>query len=94
VLHWLLYVGPEGSEAVLVTESPLGFDDERGGASVHLATPDGAVCASSFSEFLYRFWIENEIWFRVVEPDSDEPAEPPLTDEQRSYAEHYVTYRA
>jgi Ion channel len=38
-------------------------------------------------EFLYRFWIENEIWFSLVDPH----AEPrPLTDEQRRYAEHYT----
>ena len=24
-----------------------------------------AYCAPSFSEFLYRFWIENEIWFAL-----------------------------
>ena len=90
VLHWLLFVGTDGSEAVLVTESPLGFEDERASTSVDEATLDGGVCASSFSEFLYRFWIENEIWFRVVEPDGDEPPESPLSDEQRAYAAHYV----
>jgi hypothetical protein len=23
------------------------------------------ICADSFTEFLYRFWIENEIWYRL-----------------------------
>jgi len=25
------------------------------------------VCADSFAEFLYRFWIENEIWYALHE---------------------------
>jgi hypothetical protein len=89
-LHWLLYAGSDGSEAVVVTDSPFGFEDAEPRIS-SAAVVDGGVCAPSFSEFLYRFWIENEIWFRVVEPDPGEPPEPPLTDEQRRYAEHYTT---
>ncbi len=85
ILHWLIYVGADRSEAVLVTETPLGFEvDEQRFA--HLDPASGAsVCAESFSEFLYRFWIENEIWFRVGR-DGNGVA---LTDEQRRYAEHF-----
>jgi hypothetical protein len=90
VIYWLLYCGP-GGEAVVVTSEALGFylgddDAETKARDLDLTSTDACVCAESFSEFLYRFWIENEIWFRLVDLDGDEP---PLTDEQRSYAEHY-----
>lgn len=85
-LHWLIYVGGAGSEAVLVTQTPLGFEaDERRFARFDPASDEASVCAETFSEFLYRFWIENEIYFRVfrnLEPTT-------FTDEQRRYAEHY-----
>jgi len=86
LLHWLLFVGADGSEAVIVTERPLGFEaDDRRFARFDPASDDASVCAETFSEFLYRFWIENEIWFRAVR-NADQM---PLTDEQRRYAEHY-----
>jgi hypothetical protein len=86
LLHWLLFVGAEGSEAVIVTEKPLGFEaDEQRFARFDPASDDASVCAESFSEFLYRFWIENEIWFRTHR-NNERTA---LTEEQRRYAEHY-----
>jgi hypothetical protein len=45
-------------------------------------TAEAIVCAEFFSEFLYRLWIENEIFFRLRERDA-------LTPEQGRYAEHY-----
>jgi hypothetical protein len=83
VLHWLLYVD-DSREGVLVTEAPVGFEvEDETIRSFDPASDDGAVCATSFSEFIYRFWIENAIWFALVEKDK------PLTDEQRRYAGHY-----
>jgi len=92
VLHWLLYVGTDGSEAVVSTDRPLGFElgDDEEEETVRLFEPasgEAAVCAESFSEFLYRFWIENEIWFSIADPKDELPT---LTPEQRRYAEHYT----
>jgi len=91
VVHWLLYVGPHGGEAVVATYLPYGFDFEPGethpdydisALTVFDPSPsDAQVCSESFSEFVYRFWIENEIWFRLKSG--------PLTDEQRHYLNHY-----
>jgi hypothetical protein len=88
MLHWLLYVGEDGTEAVVATNIPYGFEGE---APATLAgKPDPAeelatiVCAESFNEFLYHFWMENEVWFALRYGE-------PLTDEQRRYAEHYRT---
>lgn len=87
VLHWLLFVGVDGSQAVVVTDVPFGFaDDEKTHRLFDPERREAQVCAESFSEFLYRFWIENEIWLRA----RDRKSEPPLTDEQRAYAEHYL----
>jgi hypothetical protein len=84
VLHWLLYCDADGGECVVVTDVPFGFhgydepvpDSDPGGN-------DSAVCAESFSEFLYRFWIENEIWFALEEAR-------PLTGAEQAYVDHYA----
>ncbi len=91
VLHWLLYVSPNGSEAVVATDRSLGFElgEDEEGETLRMFDPasgEAAVCAESFTEFLYRFWIENEIWFKLADPD--EPAA--LSPEQLRYAEHYA----
>jgi hypothetical protein len=71
---------------VIATGIPYGFEGEA--PATLGANPDPAeelatmVVAESFNEFIYRFWIENEIWFALNDGK-------PLTDEQRRYAEHY-----
>jgi len=84
VLHWLLYVGPDGGEAVVATPIAYGFESGETPATFASRGDEADVCAESFDEFLYRFWIENEIWYA----QSDRHGEPrPLTDEERRYAE-------
>jgi hypothetical protein len=90
-LHWLLYAGADGGEAVVATYPPYGHEaDGYRGDPVHgsmdlevfdPAASPAVVCTESFSEFLYRYWIENEIWFRA--------AEGPLTGEFHRYVGHY-----
>jgi hypothetical protein len=87
---WLLYAGPDG-EAVVVSDSPPGFEFSDEDAEKHQRdsgslAADASVCADSFSEFLYRLWIENEIFFRLAGPEA---GRAPLTDEQRRYGEHF-----
>jgi hypothetical protein len=82
VLHWLLFVGTDDEEAVVVSYRPYGFDVPDEAPRHFDQRKHSAVCAESFSEFLYRFWIENEIWFAIEKKRE-------LTDEQRAYAEHY-----
>ena len=69
--HWLLYVDGVGCEAVLTTVLPIGFDlhdDERWRIPDPIPL-DGSieleVCAESFMEFIHRFWVENELHFRL-----------------------------
>lgn len=78
VRHWLVLVGPDGQSPVLSTTLPLGFDlgaDESPGEEpipdvVRLdGSLDLTLSADSVEQFLYRFWIENEIAFRAAESD-------------------------
>ncbi len=90
VLHWLLYLGPDGSEAVVVSPDPLGFDNGEG-EPVRLVNVDDAsdrmtVCSETFEEFLYRFWIENELFFRLA---VDKESADSLPTQLRAYASGY-----
>lgn len=90
VLHWLFFTDGD-SEAVVTTQDPFGFEpysddpDEPWlyAPTFDPAAHDGVVCAESFSEFVYRFWIENEIWYAL------RGGRGTLTDEQQRYVEHY-----
>jgi hypothetical protein len=42
------------------------------------------ICAQSFEEFLYRFWLENCIWFVLTDKHRQ------LTDEEENYLRHYI----
>jgi hypothetical protein len=95
VLHWLLYCDESGHEAVVVTDMPVGFGvsdehlrdlelDDEALRGFDPASARGAVCAESFSEFLYRFRIENELWLALT----SEPR--PLTAAEQPYVDHYA----
>lgn len=77
---WYLYIDPQ-QRCVVVASDDLSepHDDdfwynERG----HITQ-----CAPSFESFIYRLWIENEIWFRLVE--KDQPLTPEMTEYLRFY---------
>jgi hypothetical protein len=69
-LHWLLCLDAARNEALLTSTEPIGINlpgDEKAPRVIPL---DGEamgldVCADTFAEFLYRFWIENEIVFSI-----------------------------
>jgi hypothetical protein len=72
--HWYLHVLSTGHAAVLVSEDPYCFLVENAdwienpacrSEQVDIAALDFRLCATSFSEFLFRFWIENEIWYAI-----------------------------
>ncbi len=90
VLLWFLCLTPQGEQRVLVSAAPLDeLDDEY---------PDGPsedernaliantfVCAPSFDAFIYRWWLENTLWFKLNETGGADK----LTDEERRYLAHY-----
>jgi len=98
-VHWYIHVMPDAGAAVLNSphlygyriENPEWLDDPSCGLDqIELAGLEFSCCAISFSEFLYRFWIENEIWFSLVPKESRRP----LNELELSYVEHYTSRRA
>ena len=76
--HWLLHVDEGGEGAVVTTDEPLGFVLDEGEPAASL---DGIeVCAPSFAEFLYRIWIEGELFWSG--------GRGPLPEPFDSYARH------
>ena len=69
--HWLVYLDEDGNESVVTTSEPVGFvlpdDDEWEPLPPEVIPLDGSfdlqVCADSVAEFLFRFWVENELYF-------------------------------
>jgi hypothetical protein len=88
-LHWSLFAGPNGEEAVIASEEPFGYASEGyvDGRSVDLEKTDASACTESFAGFLFRYWIETEIWFALTSQPGDQRR---LTDEQTHYVEHYL----
>jgi len=83
ILHWFLYLNLIGEHFILVSENPYGKRSYNLPDSINIHTEPVLLCASSFTEFIYRFWLENEIWFTLVDKDRL------LTSIESSYLEHY-----
>lgn len=79
---WYLCLDKEGNHAVICSPNVYGQKNYKEKFTEEI----GLYVAGSFNEFIYRFWIENEIWFKVV---YDEVELPPLTPEQLAYCLHY-----
>lgn len=89
VVLWHLYLTPQGKECVLAAVYRLeeqedpdyieNFTEEK----LKAYGAETIVCAPSFEVFLYRFWLENTIWFSL------HLGKPPLTEMQRRYLAHY-----
>jgi hypothetical protein len=95
--HWYVHVLSGGDSAVLESEDLYCYRKENSEwienpacrlDKFDLTTQDFAYCAPSFSEFLYRFWIENEIWFA-----SYEKTQRPLTALELEYVRHYESLK-
>jgi hypothetical protein len=95
--HWYVHVLPSGDSAVLESGDLYCYRIENSGwienpacrlEKVDLTSQDFAYCAPSFSEFLYRFWIENEIWFALYEK-----TRRPLTALELDYVRHYESLK-
>ena len=90
VLLWYLYLTPRGEHCVLV--SAIDFEELAGAQAEQ--TPEVReqwrqairantfVCAPSFASFMYRFWLENSIWFKLDSGDQ-------MTADEQRYLAHY-----
>lgn len=90
VLSWYLYLTTQGEHCVLVSPYQLDEAAEAEEAREPLTEQqrrsiiaNTLICAPSLEAFVYRFWLENVLWFKTNE------AERELTDEQQRYLAHY-----
>jgi hypothetical protein len=86
VFHWLLYLGEDGSSAVVATGFPAGFSlDADEYAEADWLHEDGRyiLVADTFAEFIWRWWMDNEIFYQAVASKAG------LTAEQRAYVAQY-----
>lgn len=83
VLHWFLYLNSVGENCILVSGNPYGIQGLDSPVSIDIDNESVWFCAPSFNEFIYRFWLENEIWFTLVDKDRS------LTPAEQSYLKHY-----
>lgn len=86
-IFWYLYLTPEGEHVVVAT--PIDF------AQADLSTVEAARiiaatrwCAPEFEHFVFRFWAENTLWFRVNDfgPGGRSAEQEPLL---AAYLSHY-----
>jgi hypothetical protein len=91
-VHWYLYVDSSGNHFVAASPNAYGFTfgetDEDMDAldqigEIELEQEEICFCAPSFNEFIYRFWLENEIWFALAWDKR------PLTTTEQAYIDHY-----
>ncbi len=47
----------------------------------------GKFCSYTFNEFIYRFWIENEIWYKIV---WEKIGIENLNEMEKQYVQHYL----
>ena len=91
VISWGLWLHPSGSEAVVAFGIALPGDElpEEVADSAVQIHADGVRAVDlvwvspSFTSFVYRFALENDIWFSVHGMGEE------LTLEQRAYLDHY-----
>ncbi len=88
VLHWFLYLNLDGENCVLVSQNPYGIQGFDLPESIDIQTESVWFCAPSFTEFICRFWLENEIWFTLMHKDRS------LTSTENSYLMHYSKLRS
>jgi hypothetical protein len=79
---WYLCLGPEGNIGVVASHyffEPEIFEAmEYDGVKSEDIFRNAFVCAETFTEFLYRFWVENTIWYSLHK-------QLPLTSVQEEY---------
>jgi hypothetical protein len=83
---WHLYLSTRGDECVLASSTYLDLiytnPEEVGSITEEEAVARTWVCAPSFEAFLYRFWLENVIWYNLYR-------KKPLSEEQKRYLAYY-----
>jgi len=92
-VYWYLYATPTGYSCVVASPKLYGEDDDDDDEDDEDEEEDEPeetyFCAPSFEAFVYRTWVENEIWFRLAKPTFDFHDPRPMTAEMQAYMKHY-----
>jgi hypothetical protein len=85
-MRWHLFADVYGNQAVLVSWKAYGINnnsEEPPRDRIDLLNEDVWYCAPNFTEFMFRYWLENEIFFTLI----NNPQK--LNDFQREYLRYY-----
>jgi hypothetical protein len=87
--HWYIYSDLHGNHFIVTSLHAYGFalEDDSGNTdtnNINIQKEDIWFCAPSFTEFIYRFWLENEIWFALARDKR------PLTAPEQAYVDEYI----
>jgi hypothetical protein len=83
--HWYIHIDLLGNHFIVTSLNAYGFDKgDTDTNKIDMQDEDIWFCASSFTEFIYRFWLENEIWFALAVDKR------PLTDREQVYVDQYI----
>lgn len=83
VLLWHLLLNRAGEQYVVVSPISLDSEDvEIAGIPADVLQANIFICAFSFEAFIYRFWLENNLWF-AFNYDHE------LTPAQTTYLQHF-----
>jgi hypothetical protein len=80
---WYLYVEKDGAHAVLASDRALDIDDDLEESENGDEQPLLRLCAQDFEQFVFRFWLENCIWYVLHEKHR------PLSLTEKRYLAHY-----
>jgi hypothetical protein len=80
--EWCLYIDSKSRHCVVASFENLA-DPALPAPFWENLRDEIVVCEATFESFILRLWMENEIWFRLVERDQ------PLTQEMTEYLNHY-----
>jgi hypothetical protein len=89
VFLWYLYLTPDGDECVLVSAYEFGDEadynpNDLPDDQVSAVISHTWICAPTFETFVYRFWLENTLWFKL-----NSARNQALTDVEQRYLDHY-----
>jgi hypothetical protein len=80
VLVWYVYIAPDGDHCIVTL--PVSLEDDLEDIDFDQLKAHTFYASPNFESFIYRFWLENSIWF------ADEEGRD-LTDAEKRYIEHY-----
>lgn len=81
-LFWYLHLLPDGDAHVLC--SPIPFDSPNLKVTREQILANTWWVAPHLEHFVYRFWLENELWYRL-----NSSADRSMSPAQQAYLDHY-----